>query len=173
MSGCIWCALTGYCPSNIKQILYEKLGRRWNTKYKKFLAGQDASTIQDTVIESKPSEPTRRYYKRINVDELKNTKTSHELHTQAMDDFSKAIDNDSKEISDDGIVHEDGDQCVRTEYYKESEIEQIKDKLDSALKLQELVKAQILYEAELNKPFNDYERTALYLLETLVEESEK
>ena len=101
MSGCIWCALTGYCPSNIKQILYEKLGRRWNTKYKKFLAGQDASTIQDTVIESKPSEPTSRYYKRINVDELKNTKTSHELHTQAMDDFSKAIDNDSKEISDD------------------------------------------------------------------------
>jgi hypothetical protein len=30
MSGCIWCALTGYCPINIKQILYEKLGRRWN-----------------------------------------------------------------------------------------------------------------------------------------------
>ena len=43
----------------------------------------------------------------------------------------------------------------------------------SALKLQELVKAQILYEDELNKPFNDYERTALYLLETLVKESEK
>ena len=101
MSGCFWCALTGYCPTNIKQMIYEKLGRRWNTKYKKFLAGQDASTIQDTVIESKPSEPTSRYYKRINVDELKNTKTSHELHTQAMDDFSKAIDNDSKEISDD------------------------------------------------------------------------
>ena len=45
--------------------------------------------------------------------------------------------------------------------------------VESALKLQELVKAQILYEDELNKPFNDYERTALYLLETLVEESEK
>ena len=50
-------------------------------------------------------------------------------------------DKEGKEMSEiklrieyDGIVHEDGDQCVRTEYYKESEIEQIKDKLDSALK---------------------------------------
>ena len=55
----------------------------------------------------------------------------------------------------------------------EKEIESLETKIKVAIKLQELVKAQILYEDEFNKPFNDYERTALYLLETLVEESEK
>ena len=40
-------------------------------------------------------------HNRISIgSELKNTKTSHELHTQAMDDFSKAIDNDSKEVEE-------------------------------------------------------------------------
>ena len=53
------------------------------------------------------------------------------------------------------------------------EQDKIKKEIDSALKLQELVKTQILYESELNEGFNDYEKTALFLLETLVEESEK
>ena len=30
MSGCIWCTIFGYCPSNIKQMIYEKMGRRWD-----------------------------------------------------------------------------------------------------------------------------------------------
>jgi hypothetical protein len=42
-----------------------------------------------------------------------------------------------------------------------------------ALKLQKLVEEQIKYECELNEGFNDYEKTALYLLETLLEESKK
>ena len=75
-------------------------------------------------------------------------------------------------IEYDGIVHEDGDQCVRTEYYKESEIEQIKDKLDSALKLQELVKDKMNMEQP-HENDEAYWTDPYQLLHSLVEESEK
>jgi len=68
-----------------------------------------------------------------------------------------------------GITQAQFNSMVDNDIIDKSQEEQIK----LALKLQELVKAQIIYEAELNEGFNDYEKTALFLLETLVEESEK
>jgi hypothetical protein len=47
------------------------------------------------------------------------------------------------------------------------------NKIKEALLLVKLVEDQIKYEGELNEGFNDYEKTALYLLETLLEESKK
>jgi len=68
-----------------------------------------------------------------------------------------------------GITQAQFNSMVDNDIIDKSQEEQIK----LALKLQELVKAQIIYESELNEGFNDYEKTALFLLETLVEESEK
>ena len=43
----------------------------------------------------------------------------------------------------DGLVHEDGDKCIRTDYYTDDEIYKIEAKIKQALKLMELTELKI------------------------------